>query len=84
MNMSFTDIFAAAKEGTVEDVRYFVEEKGTSVYAKDANGRIPLHHATKSNSNVGILEYLVSQGADVKVKLNRSETLLHTAAMTYP
>lgn len=38
----FTDIFEAAKKGTVEDVRYFVETKRTDVNVKLDFGHTPL------------------------------------------
>ncbi|MDR0517651.1 MAG: ankyrin repeat domain-containing protein [Fibromonadaceae bacterium] len=78
--MSYADIFEAVKKGTTEDVRYFVEQKGTDVNTKDADGWIPLHHAAKSNSNVEVLKYLVSQGADVNAKSNVGKIPLHYAA----
>ena len=40
---SFANIFEAAKSGSVEDVKYFVEEQGVSVKAKNDNGSTPLH-----------------------------------------
>ena len=60
----YKDIFEAAGKGIVQDVAYFIEN-GTDVNAKDEYGVTPLQHAAKDNSNMKVLEYLVSQGADV-------------------
>jgi ankyrin repeat protein/phage shock protein PspC (stress-responsive transcriptional regulator) len=80
--MSFTDIFSAVKEGTVEDARYFVEQNGAAIiHAKDDDGWTPLHHAAKNNPNVEVLKYLVSQGADVNTKNNMDWTPLHHATL---
>jgi len=64
---SFKDIFDAAQHGSVEDVKYFVEEQGADVHAKDEHSITPLHYAAWKNT-VDVVQYLVSQGADVKVK----------------
>jgi ankyrin repeat protein/regulator of sirC expression with transglutaminase-like and TPR domain len=83
--MNFTDIFSAVKEGTVEDVRNFVEQNGAAViHAKDDDGRTPLHNAAQHNPNVEVLKYLVSQGADVKTKDNMDWTPLHQATLSNP
>jgi ankyrin repeat protein len=66
----FRDISAAAKEGTVDDVRYFVETKGVDVDVKpDKFGMTPLRFAAGSNS-LEVVQYLVSKGADVNDKDN--------------
>ncbi len=51
-------------EGWVPAVRYLVEELGADVNARDHNGFTPLHHAA-ARGDVDLIEYLVSQGADV-------------------
>lgn len=82
--MSYANIFEALKTGTVEDVKFFIEKKGVNVKMKDDNpswGWTPLHYAAaKDNSNVEVLKYLVSQGADVNAKSNSGKTPLHIAA----
>jgi ankyrin repeat protein len=75
--MSFKDIFSAAKEGTVEDVRFFLAKKGVDVNAKDTNGS-PLHYAA-GNANIKVVKLLVSKGADVNAKGGSGATPLHWA-----
>jgi hypothetical protein len=64
--MNFANIFEAAEKGTVEDVRYFVEEKGININAINANSgrRAPIHEATY-NLDLEVIKYLISKGADV-------------------
>ena len=80
----FVDIFDAARKGTIADVRYCVEEQGADVNTD--NGKCegtPLHVAAGFNS-VDVLEYLISQGADVNAKSMCGCTPLHTAALWNP
>ena len=78
---SFGDIFDAAQSGTVDDVRYFLDNGG-EVNQQNGGGWTPLHLAAQYNSDVKVLEYLVSQGSDVNMKNNKDnlETPLHCAA----
>ena len=41
----FRDIFEATEKGTLEDVKYFVEEQGVDVNITNDKGSIPLHFA---------------------------------------
>jgi len=65
---SYKDFFDAAKKGTVEDVRYFVESKGVDVNVKNGWDSTPLHYAAKYNPDVEVLKYLISAGADVNAE----------------
>jgi len=77
--MSFTDIFAAAQEGTVDDVKSFID-KGVDVNTKDKYGQTPLHIAV-GRENIEIVKFLVSEGkANVNVKEVDGKTPLHLAA----
>jgi len=90
MHRGFEDIHAAVACGTLEAVREFVEHKGVYYasldkiyYAplnKDWFGRTPLHTAARYNSDVEVLKYLVSHGADVNAKEFYGNTPLHVAA----
>ncbi|MDR0516829.1 MAG: ankyrin repeat domain-containing protein [Fibromonadaceae bacterium] len=79
--MKFTDIFEATIDGTVEDVRYFVEQKGVDVNAKNSSGFTALHAAAK-NGYVEVSKLLISKGADVNVKMDSGYTPLHAAVMS--
>jgi len=80
MQSKFANIFEAAKSGSVEDVKYFIEELGFGVNMKNERNETPLHIATGYNS-LEVLQYLVSQGADVNAKSNDcASTPLHSAA----
>jgi len=76
------NIFEAAAQGTVEDVKYFVETKSTDVNAKNEDNDTPLHFAVQ-NPCVGVLEYLVAQGAGVNAKNRYGQAPLHRVAAGY-
>ncbi len=61
---SFENILDAAKDGKVDDVRYFVEQ-GMFVDIKGVGDWTPLHFALMSNPDVKVVEYLITQWADV-------------------
>ena len=77
----FKDIFDAAEKGTVQDIEYFVKN-GVSVQTRnhDHNELTPLHFAAWQNTDVEVVKYLVSQGADVNAKNGHGWTPLHEAA----
>jgi len=77
------DIFDAADRGTVEDVKYFIEEKGVSVNAKQENftiGATPLHKAA-FGGNIEVAKYLISKGADINDTCDEGLTPLHYTAL---
>ena len=59
-------------------VRYLVEELGADVNARDHNGYSPVHHAAARGDNQ-LIEYLVSQGADVTLVSRRGQTTVDMA-----
>jgi len=77
--MSSTDIFRAAEEGKLDDVKSFIDEKGVSVNVRDAYGQTPLHSAVGAES-IEIVEFLVSKNADVNAEETDKKTPLHYAA----
>jgi uncharacterized protein len=60
----YKNIFDAAKEGTVEDVKYFVEQKGVSVNAKNPDYSV-LEFAWLGE-NVEVIKYLALRGGDIE------------------
>jgi len=80
----YNDIFKAARDGTVEDVKYFIEEKGVNVNTRKNdnsinNGETALHVAAWYGK-VEIVKYLISKRADVDAKTDKGVTPLHNAA----
>jgi ankyrin repeat protein len=85
--MSDENIFNAARDGIIEDVKRLVKENGVDVNSKDESGRTPLHHVAKfswrGNKNIPnaiqIIRFLVSEGANVNAENKDGETPLHEA-----
>jgi hypothetical protein len=71
----------AVKEGTVQDVRQYIEKKRVDVNAKDKDGMTALHHAVAYNSDVEVAKYLIGKGADVNARSNEDWTPFHLAAV---
>jgi ankyrin repeat protein len=71
----------AVKEGTVQDVRRYIEKERVDVNAKDKDGMTALHHAVVFNSDVAVAKYLIEKGADVNAKSNEGWTPFHLAAV---
>ena len=79
-NETYPNIFRAAEHGTVDDVKHFIENENVDVNAKNHHwGRTPLHFAAVENG-VEVLQYLISQGADVHATDCSCYTPLHEAA----
>lgn len=76
---SYANIFEAAREGTVADVKYFVNQ-GDNINAKDAYGRTPILLAVCCNRDIGVVKYLFEKGANVNVGDYYGRTPLHYAA----
>jgi cytohesin len=66
--MSYKDIHEAVKEGTVEDVRYFVEKEGVDVNEMNYVGNTPLKQACSAR-NYKVVTYLLSKGANANLVL---------------
>ena len=79
-NETFTNIFDAITKGTLEDVRYFVEQQDTDVNAKDYIGRTPLYFAVWcKSSDIELWQFLLSHGADVNANY-KGTTSIHLVA----
>lgn len=72
------NIHRVVPDGWVPAVRYLVEELGADVNARDHNGYTALHHAAARGDDE-LIEYLVSQGADVMVVSRRGQTTVDMA-----
>ena len=73
------DIFEAAKTGTVEDMKYYIETQGVDVNTKDDKGLTPLHYVAGHNPNVEVAKYLIEHGADIRAKGDSGYTPLDVA-----
>jgi|SRR6185295_11876409 len=76
------EIIKAAKSGAVATVQQLLEQEPALINARDADGSTPLHCATWKG-HVGVVELLLSFGADVNARNNNDHwgtTPLHAAA----
>jgi ankyrin repeat protein len=65
-------------EGWLPAAKYFIEELGVNVNARDADGFTALHHAAARGDNE-VIKYLVSKGADVKAVNRVGQTTVDMA-----
>jgi ankyrin repeat protein len=69
---SFENIFEAAQEGTVEDVKFFIEQKGVDVDVKceviDGHGGMTSFCFAVLSGNLEVAKYLISKGANINAK----------------
>jgi len=83
----YDDIFKAARDGTVEDVKYFIEGKGVNVNVKTEMNNLLFNlgetalHVAALCGKVEIVKYLISKGANVNAKTEAGVTPLHNAAI---
>ena len=70
----------AVKEGTVQDVKRFIEKERVNVNAQDKDGMTALHHVIVFNPDVDIAKYLIEKGADVNAKSHEGWTPFHVIA----
>lgn len=67
-----------APNGWIPAVKYLVEELGADVNQRDDDGYSAVHHAAARGDNE-LIEYLVSQGADVTFVSRRGQTTVDMA-----
>ena len=78
----FTNIFDAARYGSVNEVKYCVEKSDFDINLFDDEDILtPLHHAAISNS-VEVVQFLISQGSNIHARNFDDDTPLHLAAYT--
>jgi ankyrin repeat protein/L-ascorbate metabolism protein UlaG (beta-lactamase superfamily) len=73
------EIFGAAQKGNLGKIRALVEKKPELIDARDREGETPLHKAAAAG-HVEIVEYLLSQGADIEALNNDNQNPLFHAA----
>jgi len=71
-------IFTAAEQGDLETIKELVGESPELIGATDDQGYSPLHKAAY-NGRLEVVEYLISQGADVNAVSGSGSTPLHGA-----
>lgn len=91
-NTKETPLHVAARKTNIELVKLILhvfdlvntqpDRKKTFLNARDNNGDTPLHAATKRKNGLAIVDYLMSQGADVNIVNNLGENPLHIACST--
>jgi len=69
------NIWLAAGEGKLDNVKQFIEQDGVSPNALDDNAYSPLHAAASWN-HPDILTYLVEKGGDINITDDDGETPL--------
>ncbi|KAL3909182.1 MAG: hypothetical protein SGILL_008187 [Bacillariaceae sp.] len=71
-----------ASLGVLNDLRAYVRAHPALIYARDADGWTLLHEAVAHN-HVGVVEYLIDQGAEVNVQTYRGASSLYLAQHRY-
>jgi ankyrin repeat protein len=74
----YNDIFEAMKNGTLDDVKSFIYEKGLNVNSANDNGDNMLHLAV-SAGKLDVVKYLVSWGVKINAQNKAGGTPLYTA-----
>ncbi|MDR1962711.1 MAG: TerD family protein [Planctomycetaceae bacterium] len=74
------DIFEAIKHDNLAVVKQWITLDPNLIHTKDGNGRPLFQYATEFSSNVELLKYLVTQGANVNEKNETGSTPIHCAA----
>lgn len=74
-----TVLTSAARSGSIELIRYLVEEKGCDIQARNRFGWTPLYCSVLDN-HPEVMRYLIEKGADVHTLTQDRESLLMSAA----
>ncbi|MGL5722173.1 MAG: ankyrin repeat domain-containing protein, partial [Brevinema sp.] len=75
------DVFAAVYYGRLDDVRMFIERRIADVNSSYGDGSSLLHLAAYLPQNTAIMEYLISNGADINKQNRLQQTPLHIAVL---
>ncbi|MBW3540608.1 MAG: ankyrin repeat domain-containing protein [Planctomycetes bacterium] len=76
-----SDVFFAAEDGRLDDLRAMLARDPDLVRKRDSIGRTPLHYAAEGNRPEAV-EFLAAQEADVEAQDNLGDTPLRAAAVT--
>ena len=74
-----TPIHVACENGHVEIVQYLIEKHNVDSDLMGYNGKTPLHCACE-NGHLQIAEYLISKGANINVRDNNNDNILHASS----
>lgn len=64
------DIFEAIAGNNIEALKSIIEKDPNTVNLKNSNGWTPLYAACQNEVHIGLLQYLVENGADVNAADN--------------
>ena len=79
----YPNMYHATETGFLTRVAYFIEKKGYDVNMPRQKGRSEtMLHVAAKYFNLEMIEYLITQGADVNAKDNTNQTPLHYAVQT--
>ncbi|XP_065343629.1 serine/threonine-protein phosphatase 6 regulatory ankyrin repeat subunit B-like [Cloeon dipterum] len=78
---SEVSLLLACKQKNWDKVKNLLESKNLSINRQDKDGKTALHYAAKEG-NLGIVQQLLSQRADVQLKDHNGWTALHYAILT--
>ena len=74
----YFNFYTACKNGSLTQVKEYVENKTLVIERKDGDEKTPLHYACFHN-HLPIVEYLISEGANIEAKSSLQKTPLHYA-----
>lgn len=68
-----TSIYQACKDGSLDDVRAFLDSDSSAIDRVDANGNTPMHSAAMYGQT-NIISFLIERGADPNIKNSGGKT----------
>ncbi|KAK4213584.1 ankyrin repeat-containing domain protein [Rhypophila decipiens] len=81
-----TALHSASSSFRLDTARFWIEQPGVDINARDTTGRTPLHYAigaSSSFSDNSFILFLIQNGADPNAKDNEGETPLHRVTREY-
>ncbi|KAI5952365.1 hypothetical protein KGF54_003231 [Candida jiufengensis] len=71
-----TNIWIAASDNKIDQVKQLIESGQFTSNSKDPNGYTPIH-AAASYGNIDLLKYLITKEGDINIQDNEGDTPLH-------